>query len=307
MAKTPVVTKKQIVAINREIQLGHHIPDILVNEISKLESVQYKEELREFANAYIRKHFIDIAEEYELVKDTINKLLERFLPQNVSEVIEREMRATLAGQILDTKVREAFIHPFQVFLVGSIVIDNFYEDFKHWYSETLCADVKSCIESSWLLASILHDAGKISNIIKRTYEYDIGQPGTKIKYEDDYIGLISSFHKLRIQENDASAWNPECERDNRLEQIMQQSSDRWGHGVKSAVLMLKNISGSPANVNQRDVVAGFSIMVHDKDVWPQLHQGNYLPLRMDLFPLSCLLLQLDAAKSGEEIALLTVV
>ena len=75
---------------------------------------------------------------------------------------------------------------------------------------------------------------------------------------------------------------------------MRDHSEIWNHGVKGSVLILRSICGNPANVMPRDVISAFAIAVHDKEIWDALATGGFFPLRMDLFPLSCLLLELDA-------------
>ena len=60
--------------------------------------------------------------------------------------------------------------------------------------------------------------------------------------------------------------------------------------------MLKKLCCTPENVTPRDVIAGFAIAIHDKEIWKAMQASGFLPLRMDQFPLACLLLQLDAGQ-----------
>ena len=60
--------------------------------------------------------------------------------------------------------------------------------------------------------------------------------------------------------------------------------------------MLKRLCNGPENVTPPDVVAGFAIAIHDKEIWEAMRASGFLPLRMDRFPLACLLLQLDAGQ-----------
>jgi len=292
----PSVTRKQKTALDREIELGHHIPNVLINRMAKLENVRHKDELKRFASLYKKAKFSNLTEEYELIKDSISRLLSLFFQDTVCQIIEREMRASLAGQILDDRVRENFIHPFQVFAVGSIIIDRFYNHFKRWYGQSLCATIESCIEASWLLAAILHDGGKTRKIFKKELEQDIGSLASKIPQEDDYIRLLSSFYRHRSSGRSPRTWNHQVASDPTLEDILHDYSGRWSHGVKGAVLMLKKVCNAPENVKPRDVIAGFAIAIHDKEIWTTMQTSGFLPLRMDQFPLACLLLQLDAGQ-----------
>ena len=296
MAQISTVTKKQRTALNSEIIKGHHIPNVLISKILKLQNVRYRNELQHFATEYKKARFRDIADEYDLVKDLINTLFGTYLSPAISRIIEREMRASLAGQALDTAVRETFIHPFQVFLVGTIVIDRYYDQFRNWYGDALNLNPASSIEASWLLAAILHDGAKPRNTMRKELERTFGNVVVQIPNENEYVRLIGSFYRFRSAGNDANNWTAQAPNDINLEAIMNDSSSRWSHGVKGAVIMMSNVCGSPTAVTQRDVIAGFSIVFHDKDVWVPMQTGHYFPLRMDLFPLACLLLQLDAAQ-----------
>ena len=296
MSARPSVTQKQKNALDREIELGHHIPNVLINRMARLQRVQHRDELKRFASLYKKSKFSNLADEYNLVKDSISNLLNQFFPFSLSQTIEREMRASLAGQILDDRVRETFIHPFQVFVVGSVIIDQFYEHFKRWYGKTLCVTTESCIEASWLLAAIFHDGAKTRKIFKKELEHDIGKLANKIPQEDDYIHLLSSFYNHRSGGRSPRTWNHQIAGDPALESILRDYSERWNHGVKGAVLMLKKLCNDPANTTPRDAIAGFAIAVHDKEIWEAMRAGGFLPLRMDQFPLACLLLQLDASQ-----------
>lgn len=294
MAKILPTTLKQKRTINKEEELFHHIPDVLIKKISNLSSVRHKEELRRFARNYKDKSFKEITEEYELVKISISNLIGQFFSDSLSNTIERDMRASLAGQILEKSVRESFIHPFQVFLLGSIIIDRFYNEFRQWYGEDLCISNETSIEAAWLLTAIFHDRAKKVNILRKILELEIGEFGNKIPNEDAYIGLLSSFYRHRSNRNPSGTWNTNAPRDSAFERALLEFSEKWNHGVKSSVLMLRNIHGNPAEVSPRDIVSAFAIAVHDQELWDRLIADGIFPLRMDLFPLACLLLQLDA-------------
>lgn len=294
VVRTLSTTLKQKRTIDREEELFHHIPDVLIKKVSNLKNVRHKEELKRFARDYKDKSFKEMTEEYELVKVSISNLIGEFFTDSLPSVIERDMKASLAGQILENSVREGFIHPFQVFLLGSIIIDRFYNKFSQWYDEGLCASNETSIEAAWLLTAIFHDRAKKVNILRKILELEIGEFGNKIPDEDAYIGLLSSFYNHRLNNNPSSTWNAAAPRNSTLESILLEFSEKWNHGVKSSVLMLRNIHANPAEVSPRDIVSAFAIAVHDKELWDRLIADGIFPLRMDLFPLACLLVQLDA-------------
>jgi hypothetical protein len=287
-------TLKQKKTINKEEELFHHIPDVLIKKIPNLKNVQHKEELKRFVRDYKERPFKDMIEEYEVVKTSISNLVRQFFTDSLPRVIERDMKASLAGQIIEEEVRESFIHPFQIFLLGSIIIDRFYDKFTRWYDGELGISKENSIEAAWLLASIFHDRAKNVNILRKMLELEIGKFEDKIPDEDAYIGLLSSFYNHRSKNKPSSTWNVASPKNSTIEKILLEFSEKWNHGVKSSVLMLRNIHPNPSEVLPRDIISAFAIAVHDKELWDRLLAKGIFPLRMDLFPLTCLLVQLDA-------------
>lgn len=296
MARILGTTRSQQRRIEKERELGHHIPDVLMDKASDLDSVRHKDELRRFCLDYRDRSFSNLEEEYECVKKSISNLAGRFFPVTLNSVIERGMRACLAAGHIDRHYRDHFIHPFQIFLSGSIIIDRFYEKFQRWYDSDLCSSVETCLESAWLLATIFHDRAKEVNAIRELLELETGPSGNKIPNEDRYIQLLSSFHKHRSAGNPLNIWNTGMEEDHNLTALLAEHSERWSHGVKGGILMLRHICESPENVSPRDIASASAIAVHDSRLWSDLTRHGTLPMRMDLFPLSCLLLYLDAVQ-----------
>jgi len=289
-------TRRQKKNIQEEEELGHHIPHVLLNKATKLVHVQHRDELGRFGQLYKRTAFNDLSEEYEPVKESVSLLLGQFFAPQLKSIVERDMKASLAGRILDAGIRESFIHPYQVFLLGSIIIDKFYDSFREWYGADLCGVAETCLEAAWLLTSIFHDRAKKVSILKRALEVEIGEFGTKIPDEDAYLSLLSSFYNHISAGNTAGSWTAASQANQALVDIFRDYSDRWNHGVKGAVLMLRSLCKEPTIVLPRDVMSAFSIAVHDEEVWDALLTGGFFPLQTDSFPLACLLLQLDAVQ-----------
>jgi len=83
-------TRRQKETIEKEKELYHHIPTVLVNKISRLANVRHRDELRRFARDYKNRPFKNLTEEYEYVKRSISNLLDMFFPGNLIDIIERE-------------------------------------------------------------------------------------------------------------------------------------------------------------------------------------------------------------------------
>ena len=300
--------------IERDQELGHHIPSVVVNRAARLINVRHKDELARFAKEYRNKNFKDLEEEYLCVEKSIANLITQFFGTSpLTDTIKRSMQTCLVAGRIESKYREHFIHPFQIFVLGSIIIDKFYEDFQRWYDEKLANLDASSLESAWLLAAIFHDRGKEVNILRNILEPDIGKYGKKLPNEDIYLSFLSSFHYHMSRGNRMRTWTPKAAPSPAMRDVMSVSSDRWDHGVKSSLLMLKEICNDPNTVTPRDIAAALAIATHDRELWESLRRVKAFPIRMHMLPLSCLLLYLDAIQewgrvkiSDEEVHLVNI-
>lgn len=293
MTRILPTTRTQKRAIQEEKEKNHHIPDILIDEASNLACFQHRQELRRFAEEYKDLRFKSLEEEYESVKISISNLMDHFFPSSLSDIIERGMRATLAAGRIEENYREHFIHPFQVFLLGSVIMDKFYDNFQQWYDPELAQSTETCLESAWLLTTIFHDRGKDFTILQRALELETGGSSDRAPDEDAYMRLLSSFYFHRSRGNPLNTWNMSAAEYPVLTSIFDDYSRRWSHGIKGSIFMLRNICKKPEMVTPRDVASAFAIAVHDAELWGKLHLEKILPLRINLWPLPSLLLYLD--------------
>ena len=201
MKKTPRiydVTKKGRDRLEREESLNHHIPDALINKLANLRNVCYVGLLNEFVNEYKDLNFKELEEEYEVIKNTICRSMHYTFSDPFTQIVENQMKAALAETNFVGVVREKFIHPFQNFLLGIIIIDHFYEEFRNWFSIELCQSRQTCVEASWLLASIFHDRLKPLRELKGLVEFEEGELTIIIPNEQMYIQEIASlYHHLK--------------------------------------------------------------------------------------------------------------
>jgi len=120
--------------IARQRELNHNIPDVVIEGIRSLKRVRYRQTLSDFASAYYNREFPELSEEFALVREFEVRLLQGCLGTSLSTEIDRIIRAELASNLILEKYRDHFIHAFQDFLIGTIIIDRFYDKFCVWYS-----------------------------------------------------------------------------------------------------------------------------------------------------------------------------
>jgi hypothetical protein len=286
-------TRDQRKAIEKQKKKNQHIPRILIDEASNLSNVTHREELQRFADGYRDPEFENLDKECNEVQASIHRLHEQFFPISLSDILDRGLKANRAACLMEKDYREHFIHPFQLFLLGSVIMDRFYDKFQLWYDKDLCTHNETCLEASWLLTTIFHDRWKDIDILQTTVGLETGSPKGEIPNESEYLRLLSSFYNHRSAGNSVSTWNIYTSEHSAISNILSNYSERWSHGVKSSVLMMRNICRKPEDVSPRDVSSAFAIAVHDNELWDDLLAAGIFPLRIDLFPVACLLLYLD--------------
>lgn len=291
------VTKKERLRLEREASLNHHIPDILIDRLENLRNVKHLNLLAEFGEKYKDAGFNELEEEYCFIRDEICKLMEFTFSNSFAEVVEKGMRAAIAVPNFEGAVREQFIHPFQNFLLGIIIIDHFYEDFTRWFSPELCESTQKCVEASWLLASIFHDRLKPLQRFKGLIEFEEGKIDIVIPDEERYIQAMASLYQHLTAAIPLESWSQTPVPDH-LCTLLHEYSEADNHGVRSSFALLKHLR-SVFGENAFDpsyVLAALSIGIHDHKLRNSLLSAGIFPLDITYFPVPCLLLYCDTVQ-----------
>lgn len=289
------VTRKERKRLEREASLNHHIPEVLVDRLENLRNVCYLDLFGEFKDEYKDAEFTELEEEYEFIRDHICKFMEFSFSNPFVEVVEKGMRAAIAETNFEGAIRERFVHPFQIFLLGIIIIDHFYGKFKVWFSNELCQSIDTCVEASWLLASIFHDRLKPLRRFKGLIEFEEAAIQIIIPDEQQYIQEISSLHDHLAAGMPLENWSRTPVQDN-LYTILREYSEADNHGVKSSFALLKHLRSvfQDNAFHPSYVEAALSIAIHDHELHNSLLSRGIFPCSITRFPLPCLLLYCDA-------------
>jgi hypothetical protein len=118
----------------------------LIDKLSEVRNLQYGTILTELGNGYRKR----IKEDYQIALDTIQTMWQQRFQMNYPD-IGKDFEAVL---LLDPRYRDHFLHEFQVFLLGAIIIDSLYntQPVRDFEKAT-----GSRIEDAWLAASTYHD------------------------------------------------------------------------------------------------------------------------------------------------------
>jgi hypothetical protein len=293
--------EKYFDAIKRDDDLKHHIPNILLEKINNLKTISYKDRLQEFKNQYENVKFTNIKEEYTAIENTLCNILNESFSHSFNKLIQSIKELNLLEPNLHEGLRERFVHPFQNFLLGSIIIDHYYDRFSTWYSTNLCSSINTNIEISWLLASIFHDRFKpIQNVrldLNEKLLYHADEVSFEIYQPENYISpLISLYYHLNGG-NDLHTWKKgKIKKRNDLYKIIYEQYMAQNHGVVGSIQTLRNMfmelkykAFNPCIVN-----AALAIALHDHAIHQMFFDYKIMPIKQTDFPIQSLLLYCDA-------------
>jgi len=286
----------ELFRLAHQFDFNQHIPTILLIKISSLNNINYKDILLEFKKEYENKKFKDLFEEYDIISKYLNKLFIRYFPDKFNRILINSLKGAKAYTVSASEVRERFIHPFQSFLIGSIIIDSFYKEFEEYYSSNLCCRLNSSIEASWLLASILHDRDKPLKELRDMLEYEYEETMYVIPDQEKNLKQLVSLYNHLKDGGLLHEWKSEDMDDqNPLFIIFNDLLINENHGVTSALQLMYHINEEITDTERNPgyVEAALAICLHDSDPYDNLLNKGYFPLNLKSFPIPCLLLFCD--------------
>ena len=268
-----------------------------------LQSIKYRKLLSAFFDTYEKvKEFHGFEHEAKMIKDFELKLLEECLGLTLAEHIERPMRASLAVSFIDEKYRDHFIHSFQDFLTGLLVIDRFYEDFSTWYSTSLNNEINSSIECAWLLTTLFHDHERDFPTITKFVDEEPKLPRRlrdRAKCTQYAKDLSSVYDHLNAGKPlDTWASSNGTSPPSALATLLLDQLDNLNHGVVGAFSLLSydlQETIHPSLVYS----SALAIAFHDRGPREDLLAQHVFPISMRRFPLAALLLYCDAVQEWD--------
>ena len=273
----------------------------MIDRLRELRHVHYRTELVEFADKYEPTTFGSLEEEYGIVFETTRLMLESSFGGALSDSLQKMMRGELAAPLLDETYRDHFIHPFQDFVLGLIILDYYHSSFRNWYSDALCSVPASDLETCWLLSTIFHDKARPLRVFGRQME-ELRGPfiPTGIGYETTYAGLISSAFEHLKSGHRLETWAPSTQAiRSQLSLLLIEHANKGDHGVLGGFALLEQVRrarGSEQRIAPVEIMSALSIVLHNQDPRQDFISNSILPIAMETFPIPGLLLYCDAAQ-----------
>ena len=257
----------------------------LLNKMSTLgNEVIYKKEILTFCNEYITQRLDD----YKIVVNYVKKLWEIHLPLLIKTTSSFDFYQEFESILkLDIAYRDHFLHQFQVFLLGTLIIDKIFHKFQNSYKKTFENIDKSSIFKSWLITSTFHDFAyplerytkwndelfyKLLNIKKSPTEIGfekITMEKNFLEYLDQIDNLLSCYNK---SESNWICKKPHTTNEDLRRFLLNKIVYERNHGVLSSLALLKKSDSEQKPILEETLSseiypAAVAIAIHDQGIW----------------------------------------
>ena len=305
--------------LNNTVPFKLRISSELLDSLPKLKNIAYSSELIAFERKYRKAKSFD--DEYQICLDTLTKLWSKYRKEKGATALKafKEFEPLL----LDIPgYRDHMIHPFQVFLMGSIIIDNYYPEFTQAYNSKLQPAPSGSLDFAWLLCATFHDfcypIQMYESVSKRFFSefLQIKNAPSLSQFETDKIllrkgqmklidQLVSLYCHYNIGQNNNWVFDSQCKINEEIRFILlQKVSEKKNHAALSALTLLNTVLGEKvAKLDDNYLEGAFSsavypaalaIALHDNAILRDLPRNNYIIF--DSMPLTLLLIYCDNAQ-----------
>lgn len=263
----PIFKKRAIT--NRTEQ---NIPFILIDKLCELKNVAYKKELITLAFKYRR----EARDDYDIAEKCITQLWKKYLGLDYPN-IQRRVENILQR---DEEYREHFVHQFQVFLIGTYILDSIYPEI----SETFKSKYECKIENVWLPAATFHDFSyglqNFDTWLMQFFEETLRVKYSQTKENLNILNLDAAMIREALYDNIKKMVNQlkneweKNEKENLIRFFYEKAVRDRNHSVLSAISLLKLYDyADKKNIKIKEsaiLQAAIGIGGHDEDIWESL-------------------------------------
>lgn len=297
--------------IRRQKTSGWFIPHVLVKKLASLGNLEYSDRLRQFASDFFNLPTpIKLSTQYKLACQCIEDIFKSVY--DVSQCCESlhtskdlQKMARLKGE-----TRDHFLHEFQTFLMGAIILDAHLNSGS---SQFVLSRRYPRMDLSWLITSIFHDYGFDLVNLESCIPGKISEFRYISTVNIHYPPLLNSIYDFRKNGGNIDDWDPNTHsvQSNILENILfnaaiEKSSSmgeriRANHGVISAYEIIRHaqlLAHSKPSLFSVFINSALSASIHDKKIWKKLFSNSIFPIDAQRFPLLYLLILCDTIAEG---------
>ncbi len=236
---------------------------LLVDTVKELSSLAYRQQLAELGG-----YRTMAGDDYSIALETVRSLWKDRIGIDYPE-IQREFEPIL---LLDGRYRDHFLHQFQVFLLGSYIIDRLYP------TEQVISrfgGICDCcrIEDAWLVAATLHDFcyciqefdSWTKTFFHRTLR--LAKNPTSLQLQESFVedSFVSKSKQLCMAMEHQMT-------DETLLFLYELVISKKNHGLLSALSLLKLFSDNERSAlcEASVVQAALAVAFHDEELWGQV-------------------------------------
>lgn len=273
----PIYTRRAI--IGREEDVKGIISMRLIDKQRELKNIIYRKELKDLASEYRElapKYRQEAHSDYDIAEKYTHELWEKYLGLEYPDIHRRVENILQRNE----KYREHFVHQFQVFLLGTYILDIFYTSVSKKFLEKHGCE----IEKAWLAASAFHDFNyglqNFNEWLGEFFRDTLRITDSQTKESLNLLNLDAAVirdalyekivkiteHLIDGQENDSEV--------DLIKFFYEKMVIDRNHGVLSAVSLLKlydEKQGQDLEISEKGILeAATAIASHDEDIWESL-------------------------------------
>lgn len=260
---------KGITAFNPPKFNEKYIDYRLLEKSLSLNKISYCDCLCDGVGEYLSKKDDD----FEFSTKIIKTLWNTCVPNVPYPEIHRKFESLLKE--INPRYRDHYIHQFQVFLFGALIIDILRNNKKISDDENLCI--------GWLLTSTFHDVSypvqEHDNFIKEFFDQTLGitQPFGRLDFKTNYTECKFSSNIELILDSMKGCFKEKCTSDdlctnhfNKVREFFYYNvTFSKNHGVLSGLGLLKKFENQP-NFENILIPSAAAIAFHDDNIWQPL-------------------------------------
>ncbi len=292
----------------------------LVDKLETIKNLSYASILTDFKNEY--DQITDPTKESKLILDTLQKLWEGKYGKNETAKLFDSFNKIEPVLKSIPRYRDHFVHPFQVFLMGSLVIDANYSLFHKLHDQRFGKCQADSLDFSWLVCSTFHDIGypvQLYEAFSKKFFSDFLQTEDSpvliqtekilfaegnLNYVDNLAGLYIHYKGTKGQWIYNSTYSMDSDlrkiRNNMISEIQQRN-----HGLISSLSLLRKVLAEDfAKKDLDNYLAGrYSTDIFPAALAMALHDEHMLvklgtPLVFEEMPLAFLLVYCDLVQES---------
>ncbi len=230
----------------------------LINKVSKIEKLQYADNLASWAKEYRQEK----REDYAIALETTKKLWDQRFQIGYPDVV-KDFEAVLR---LNQNYRDHFLHVFQVFLLGAVIIDQLYDEQPIRDFERTTG---SPIEDAWLAASTYHDFGYV---VQNSEEW-IEKLFKQLLQVEDSIPVSLNLEGVVVRDDFLSKLKDICSTinynldDNMVRFIFEKAVLERNHAVLATLSFLNRFDNNGFITKPAINHASMAIFMHEESNW----------------------------------------